>query len=106
MKFNKAAIVGAGYGLLAAIIFLCINLFSCGGPLSMIGGMLCFPAYVVGGGLSMLLLSLGLGPHGDAGFGVVVIAIVVSTVIQWVVIGMIVGLFIGKRKKKCNTSAK
>jgi hypothetical protein len=99
MKPRKAVIIGAGCGLLVGILMVAPLKCNFGWTNvgEMIWGFCNGPAMLLSYGFTRLWFSMGLGPHGDAGFGAIAVSIGVAIVIQWVLVGMIVGLLIAHR---------
>jgi hypothetical protein len=99
MKLGKQTIIGAGCGLLVGILMVAplkIN-FGWTNVGEMIWGLCNGPAMLLSYSFTMLWFSLGLGPHGDAGFRVIAVSMGVAIVIQWVLVGTIVGMLIAHR---------
>jgi hypothetical protein len=95
MKPLKAAIIGAGCGLLVGLVMTFLLFGNSLGDDSVAYRILVkcnYPADLLGRGISTLWFSLGFGPHGDAAFGVLLVSGSVAIFIQWALIGTVVGL--------------
>jgi hypothetical protein len=94
MKSTQAAIIGAGCGLPIGILMIVPLGFHFGWTNAAESTWcICnYPALRLADGFAFLWGSLGLGPHGDQAWDVLLVSMGVAILIQWSLIGAIVGL--------------
>ncbi|MEN6451886.1 MAG: hypothetical protein ABFC96_15455 [Thermoguttaceae bacterium] len=96
MKSRRGAIVGAGCGLLVGMMMAAPISLHLTNEAELIWGTCNLPAAFVAQGFARLWLSVGLGPHGDAGWAVLLVSMGVAIVIQWVLVGGVIGLLVAR----------